>query len=69
MVPLFEAVAADHDNITVTYAENANHVLKFEPKPRSQLTPAEVMASYSADEVMLDPEAVEIIISWLKARL
>ena len=67
--PLFEAVAADHNNIRVTYVENANHVLKLETKPRSQLTVAEVMASYSSAEVMLDTEAVRIIIAWLKAQL
>ena len=66
--PLFEAVAADHGNITVSYAETANHVLKFEPRPRSQLTPAEVMASYGSDDVMLDTDAVEVIIAWLKAQ-
>lgn len=63
---IFEAVAKEHDNVTIRYAENANHVLKFEPKRRSQLTPAEVMATYGADEVLLDPEAVEVIISWLR---
>jgi hypothetical protein len=66
---LFEAVAAKHANIRVVYAENSNHVLKLEPKPRSELTPAEVMASYSSDEVMLDPEPVDTIISWLKTYL
>lgn len=66
---LFEAVAKKHDNITIAYLENANHVLKFEPKPRSQLTPADVMATYSSDEVMLDPDAVNGISSWLRAQL
>ncbi len=67
--PLFEAVVADHGNISVSYAETANHVLKFEPRPRSQLTPAEVMASYGSDDVMLDTDAVGVIIAWLKAQL
>jgi fermentation-respiration switch protein FrsA (DUF1100 family) len=66
---LFEAVAKKHGNITIHYAENANHVLKFEPKPRSQLTPAEVMTTYSADDVMLDPDPVETITTWLQAHL
>jgi uncharacterized protein len=66
---LFEAVAAEHSNIRVVYAENANHVLKFEPKPRASLNPAEVSVSYGSDEVMLDPEPIEIIISWLRAHL
>ncbi len=64
--PLFEAVAHDHSNITLAYFENANHVLKFEPRPRAQLTPEAVMASYGSDDVLLDPEPVTSIISWLE---
>ncbi len=67
--PLFEAVAKELTNITIAYMENANHVLKFEPKPRSQITPADAMASYSADDVMLDPDSVDTITSWLRAQL
>jgi alpha-beta hydrolase superfamily lysophospholipase len=67
--PLFEAVARDHANITLVYAENANHVMKLEPRARAELTPAEVMATYSADEVMLDPEPVEVITSWLQQQV
>ena len=67
--PLFEAVAADHNNIRVIYPENANHVLKYEPKLRSQLTPAEVMVSYGSEDVMLDPDAVEGIVLWLRTQL
>ncbi len=66
---LFEAVAKEHENITVVFSENASHVLKFEPKPRSELTVAEVMVSYGADNVMLDPDPVASIISWLQAHL
>ncbi|MCB9131311.1 MAG: alpha/beta hydrolase [Anaerolineales bacterium] len=63
--PLFETVARSHDNITIHYVENANHVLKFEPRPRAELTPAEVMATYSAEDVMLDPDTVATITDWL----
>ena len=66
---IFEAVAKEHDNISIIYAENANHVMKLEPKPRAQLTPAEVMTTYSSDAVMLDPDPVGRIISWLQAQL
>ncbi len=66
---LFEAVAREHDNITIAYSENANHVLKFEPKPRSQLTPADVMVTYGSDDVMLNSDAVDGITSWLRAHL
>ncbi len=65
--PVFETVAGEHDNITVSYAENANHVLRVEPKPRAQLNPTEVMATYNADDVPLDPDAVDLITSWLRA--
>lgn len=67
--PLFNTIAKARDNITVIYSENANHVLKFEPKPRSQLTPAEAMATYSSDDVMLDSDSVDTIVSWLRAQL
>ncbi len=64
---LFEAAAKEHTNIRVVFSENANHVLKYEPKPRSELTVAEVMTSYSADNVMLDPDPVNVIVTWLQA--
>jgi hypothetical protein len=67
--PLFETVASEHDNITVIYSENANHVLKFERKSRSQLIPAEVMAVYNSGDVILDPDTVATITSWLQTHL
>jgi hypothetical protein len=63
---LFETVAESHDNVTINYVANANHVLKFEPEPRAELTTGEVMATYSAEDVMLDPEAVGTITNWLR---
>ena len=66
---IFEAVAKEHDNISIIYAENANHVMKLEPKPRAQLTPTEVMTTYSSDAVMLDSDPVGRIIAWLQAQL
>jgi hypothetical protein len=67
--PLFEAVAKDHPNIQIAYMETANHVLKYEPKPRSELTPAHAMATYSAEGLDLDPETVETIVSWLRDQI
>jgi len=65
---IFEAVAREHDNITTVYPENANHVLKYEPKPKAQLIPAEAAARYNVDEVGLDAHTVETITAWLRAR-
>lgn len=65
---LFEAFAQTHDQIRVLYMENANHVLKFEPRPRAELTPAMVSVSYGADDTTLEPDTLETIASWLKAQ-
>lgn len=63
---LFEAFAKEHDQIRIVYMENANHVLKFEPRPRTELTPAVVAVSYGAEETTLDLDTVDTIASWLK---
>jgi hypothetical protein len=63
----FASLAQRRDNITLVHPENATHVLKYEPRAKSELTPAAVMASYSADDTVLDAETVEAITSWLKA--
>ena len=62
---IFEAASREQNNITVVYAENANHVLKYEPRDRAQLTAAEQAAAYNADGSMLDPEILSAITSWL----
>jgi hypothetical protein len=64
----WEASAKKRDNLTVVLPDNANHVLKHEPKPREQLSPAEVVNSYSAADTALDSQVVETIIAWLTAR-
>ncbi len=65
--PLLDALAVDHPNITVVYPEDANHVLKHEPRPRSELTAADGL-TYNADGVALDDEALRAITDWLEAR-
>ncbi len=64
---LLESFAREHANIKIVYPENANHVLKFEPKASTELTAAYVMTTYSADDTVLDPETVEAITVWLSA--
>jgi uncharacterized protein len=66
--PLFEAVAQTNGQIRIAYMENTNHVLKFEPKPREELTPTEVAVSYASDDTALDHKTVETISSWLIAQ-
>ena len=61
---IFEAAAREQNNISVAYAENANHVLKFEPRDRAQLTAAEQAAAYNADGSIIDREILDTLTSW-----
>jgi len=62
----WEAFAKDHDNITLVYPDNANHVLKHEARPREQLSQAEIINSYSAEDTVLDPQVIETVTAWLQ---
>ena len=64
---LLQAAATDRDNITFVFPENANHVLKYEDKPRDRLIPAEVQSTYNAEGRKLDPAALKAIWNWLEA--
>ncbi|MFI6044444.1 hypothetical protein ACIA8C_22645 [Nocardia sp. NPDC051321] len=54
--------------MTFLFPDDANHVLKHEPRPRSELVQAQVMVGYNADDARLDPEVVAAIVAWLQAR-
>ena len=64
--PLKQA-AAGHEEITFLFPENANHVLKQELRPRSELVLAEVMPEYNGPDTRLDPQALASILEWLAA--
>ena len=63
---VLEEAARGKDNITFYYPENANHVLKYEPKPREELTIANAMPNYNGPESVLDPETQKTIVEWLE---
>ena len=63
---LQKAVAGRHD-VDFIFPENANHVLKHEPRPRPELDAAEVAARYNAPDAVLDSEPVAAILAWLAA--
>jgi len=65
---IFDEAVKTHPNLTIVYPENANHVLKYEPRERASLTPVDVMNSYNSDGSVLDKESLEIVTSWLLAR-
>jgi pimeloyl-ACP methyl ester carboxylesterase len=60
--------AAEREDVTFIFPDNANHVLKHEPRPRAELVQAEVMSGYNAPDAHLDPEAEAAILAWLAAR-
>lgn len=59
-----EAVAATMKNVTLIYPNNANHVLKYEPKPRAELTAVDGV-NYNAADKILDSEGLKAIEDWL----
>jgi uncharacterized protein len=62
-IPL-ESAAKGLDNISFVYPENANHVLKYETRPRETLTGADGLKYNVADQI-LDPDSLQIIKNWL----
>jgi len=60
-----EEASRGRSNVTFSYPENANHVLKHEPRPREELTAVNAIAAYNAPEARLDPEAMAAILDWL----
>ena len=59
--------AAGRTNVTFLFPENANHVLKQELRPRSELVPAQAEIGYNEPGTRLDPEALASILAWLTA--
>ncbi len=59
--------AAGHANVTFLFPEDANHVLKHEPLPRSELSQPEAVPRYNAPDARLDPQAMASILDWLSA--
>jgi alpha-beta hydrolase superfamily lysophospholipase len=62
-----EAQAAGNPMVAFAYPEDANHVLKYEAKPREALT-VEDSATYNLPDRVLDPGAVAVILDWLANR-
>lgn len=67
--PIFDALAMKQSNVEVAYFENANHVLKHEPRPLAQLSMTEIMESYNGDTSVMDGDAAQSILDWLKNQI
>jgi uncharacterized protein len=57
--------ASGHENVTFLFPEHANHVLKYEPRPRSELAQPEAVPRYNAPDARLDPDVLAIMLEWL----
>jgi pimeloyl-ACP methyl ester carboxylesterase len=66
--PLRQA-AREKADVTFQFPEDANHVLKHEPRPRAELTLPDVMPRYNAPEAELDPEGLASLVEWLTAHV
>ncbi len=64
---LLQQAAAGKSDVTFVFPENANHVLKYEPKNRADIQPTEVAAGYNAPDTHLDDEVQAAILKWLAA--
>ncbi|MDY6998353.1 MAG: alpha/beta hydrolase [Actinomycetota bacterium] len=65
---VLQRATAGRDDVAFSFPENANHVLKHEDRPASELLQADVVTGYNAAGTYLDPEAVTAIVDWLQAR-
>ncbi len=60
-----QKATAKNGNATLSFPDNADHVLKYEPRPREDLVAAEVGARYNAEGRVLDSDALSAITDWL----
>jgi pimeloyl-ACP methyl ester carboxylesterase len=58
-----QSATQGQENFSFAFPENANHVLKYEPKAREEINPAS--PNYNEADAVLDTGALEIIINWL----
>lgn len=56
--------ALGREGLEIAFAPAADHALKHEPRPKEQLSPANV--SYNAPGRVLDPEVSKLITAWLQ---
>jgi len=55
--------------VTFAFPDDANHVLKREPKPRAELVAADVLAGYNGPEAQMDSDATRLVVEWLLAHM
>lgn len=61
--------ATGNAHVSFLFPEDANHVLKHEPRPRAALSAADAVSNYNAPEAKLDAAAMTSIMAWLAAHV
>lgn len=61
--------AAGNAQIKFLFPDDANHVLKHESRPRSELNAANALSSYNGPDATLDSDAMARITEWLVNRV
>lgn len=64
-----QSAAAGRGDVTFSFPEHANHVLKYEDGPVSGLRESGAGARYNAAGTRLDPDAVTAIVAWLQKHI
>jgi len=62
-----QRAAAGRASVTFLFPDDANHVLKHEARPRSELTMADALPGYNAPDARLDSVALNDMLAWLAA--
>jgi uncharacterized protein len=62
---VLEKAAKGKGNISFYYPENANHVLKYEAKPREELNMGYALQNYNGPNAILDADTSQTILVWL----
>jgi uncharacterized protein len=62
-----ERATKGKSNVSFSYPESANHVLKHEERPREELTGATVGQRYNATDTELDADTLTTILAWIES--
>lgn len=61
---ILQGVASALEHVTFAFPPNANHILKYEARPRAELT-AQAALTYNDADAVLDPDGTCIVMEWL----
>ena len=63
-----QRAASGKPQVTFVFPDDANHVLKHEPRPRAEIDAATALNGYNAADAELDADGLAEIVAWLRAQ-